>query len=773
MTITDQERHFEEQRLRGIIEQLQQRMESLGDELLDRKETVKTLRRNFWSDLSVNDDNWDDLLESYIDISQKSLTIADQERNYLHAQKVFERLRRMSGSPYFGRVDFKEDGEDNTEPIYIGISSMFDEDDEHFLIYDWRAPISSMYYDHPLGSAQYETPMGRIGGKITGKRQYVIREGEMLYLFDTGERIGDEMLQQILGGNADAQMRSIVATIQKEQNQIIRESNKRMVVVQGVAGSGKTSVAMQRIAFLLYQYRNTLTSQNMLLLSPNPLFKQYISNVLPELGESNIEQSTLHEYLEVRLGRRFQIEHPYTHLEQRLLTDDNNDHAAYDERLRFKGSLTFYQIIERYSKYLERDGFIFRSLRFRGRVLISAREMKKQFYSYDPAIRLSNRIEPFVDWLLKRLNAIEKEESMKDWVFEEVEQLDREDYQQAFYKVQKRSEQSDGSFDDGFLEEQELRRKVIKQHFRSLRKWVKQLYFIDLIAIYKQLFSNQALLIKLSEGSALSQGLEAICRESTLRIERNFIPYEDSAPILLLKELIEGFRSYLQILYLLVDEAQDYSAFQFKLLTRLFPRAKWTILGDPNQAIWTNGIDLGADVPSLAQLDPSAVLVYYLKRSYRSTKEIVQFTKDLLPQAREILAFERSGEFPQVIAVDHAEELHHSISKQIHSLINHGMQTIAIITKTEAEAKKAYEALFQNQSLQLITKDTQRYEAGVLVIPNYLAKGLEFDAVIIYDGSEVRYGRESDRYLLYTAATRAMHHLTVYSLGKPSLFIKY
>lgn len=544
MTITDQERQFEEERLREIVAHLQQRMQGLEGELLDRKETVKQLRHNFWSDISVNDDNWDDLLESYIDISQKSLTLADQERNFMHAQKIYERLRRMSDSPYFGRVDFKETGEEQADPIYIGISSMLDEQDEHFLIYDWRAPISSIYYDHPLGSAEYETPMGMIHGEITEKRQYVIRNGNMVYLFDTGERIGDELLQQILGGNADTQMKSIVATIQKEQNQIIRESNKKMVVVQGVAGSGKTSVAMQRIAFLLYQYRHMITSQNMLLLSPNPLFKQYISSVLPELGESNIEQSTLHEYIEARLGRRFKLEHPYTHLEQRLSMKVDEDHDIYEERLRFKGSLTFYQIIERYSKHLEHDGFCFRSLRFRGRILISAREMKEQFYSYDPSIRLSNRMEPFVEWLLKRLKQVEKEESKKDWVLEEVELLSREDYQQAFYKVQnkvqKRNQKRDESFDDSTLEEQVLRKQVVRQHFNTLRKWIKQHYFIDSIAIYKQLFQNRDLLLQLAGGSDLPQVLDAICQQSIQEIERNFIPYEDSAPLLLLKELIEG-----------------------------------------------------------------------------------------------------------------------------------------------------------------------------------------------------------------------------------------
>lgn len=768
--ITDQERRYEEQRLQRIVTDLQHRLQGMESEMLEQKEGIKYLRRSFWSDISVNDDNWDDLLESYIDISQKSQTIADQERSYLHVHRMYERLRKMVDSPYFGRFDFQEADASKVEEVYIGISTLLDSDNKRFLVYDWRAPISSLYYDFPLGKAQYDTPMGEITGEICEKRQYVIKGGKLHYLFDTGEHIGDEILQQVLGKTADTQMGNIVATIQREQNQIIREANKKMVIVLGVAGSGKTSVAMQRIAYLLYRFRKRVTYENMLLLSPNPLFKQYIANVLPELGESNIEQSTLHEYIESYMGSRYQLEHPYTHLENRLLADASFEQEVTEASYQFKGSLTFYHILERYSKYLENHGFRFRALRFREHILISAREMEKQFYSYEPSIRLSNRIEPFVDWLLQRLKTIEKNEMQQDWVLEEIEMMTTEQYQRAYFVSQKRS-QSQGNhraYDD---EETELRKMVIQKHFKKLRAWIKQLYFIDHIGMYKQLFQQPQLLVELADEAALPDQLQEICTDTLVRLKEKQIPYADSTPIFFLKECIEGFRSYLQILYLLVDEAQDYTPFQFKLLTRLFPRAKWTILGDPNQAIWGSGIDLSTDIPLIAQQDPENVQLYHMQRSYRSTKEIVAFSKAILPITREIIPFERSGEAPKMIFVSDMEGLHQSLITQAQNLLQQGLKTIAIICKTEAEAREAYQALRSQLDLQLITKDVQKYEQGILVIPSYLAKGLEFDAVLLYNASCEQYGRESERLLLYTAATRAMHHLTVYVVGEASPFL--
>lgn len=771
MAIHEQDRQLEEQRLAKVVAFLQQQLEQLEDQLLDTKEEVKQLRRNFWSDISVNTDNWDDLLESYADITQKSLSIAERERTYTHVNRLADRLRRMADSPYFGRMDFIEEGKQETDQLYIGIGTVLEESSQRILIYDWRAPISSMYYDYPLGSANYTTPDGRVCGEIVEKRQYVIRGGKMLYAFDTGEHVGDEVLQQVLGKKADTQMQSIVATIQREQNQIIRESNKKIVVVSGVAGSGKTSVAMQRIAYLLYQYRNRITSDNILLLSPNPLFKRYIANVLPELGESNIMQSTLHEYIEVQLGSRYQIEHPYTYMENRLLEQRPAEQQLAQSRMQFKGSIDFYTLIERYSKYLERTGCLFRSIRFRGKIIISAREIHQQFYSCDPSIKLHNRWEGLVDWLLKRLRRIEQQELQQDWVTKEVELLGQEEYQQVYDKVQKQARNRGDSFDYERLEEEQLRKIVVRRYFSRIRKAIKQHQFIDYMRIYKQLITDPILIAQLAEGIHLPSDLDAICQTSAAQMEKNTIPYEDVAAFFLLKQLIDGFHSYLHILYLLVDEAQDYTAFQMKLLTRLFPRAKWTILGDPNQAIMGKTIDMSRDIPRITEQNSADVLVYHLQRSYRSTLEIVHFTQAILPQGSSIIPFERHGEHPQVVVVEDERQLRQGIIATIEQWRSDGMQTIAVLCKTEAEARLAHASLQAIDNIQLIHKDVKEYSEGALVIPVYLAKGLEFDAVIVYNASDTQYASDAERFMLYTAATRAMHILRVYALGQPSPFL--
>lgn len=768
MAIHDQERILEEKRLQQTLDLIKERMDQIEDTLLERKEEIKLVRRNFWEDLSVNNDNWADLLESYADITQKAQTLAIQERQYGVLEKMYKRLQRMADSPYFGRMDFLEEGQSKAEQIYIGIATLWDEDREQFIVYDWRAPISSLYYDASLGPAEYETPVGVVRGEVTEKRQYVIRYGKMLYMFDTGDRIADELLQQILGTNADTQMRSIVATIQKEQNVIIRDTEHKMVVVHGVAGSGKTSVALQRIAYLLYRYRDRVTANNLLLLSPNPLFRQYISNVLPELGESNIPQSTLHEYIEERLGKRFQIEHPYDHLEKRLQNHDQPEREIDVVAVQWKGSLSFYTVIERYISYLQRRGMRFRPVRFQKRDLVTEQEMIEQFYSYDENMRLPNRIERLIEWLLQRIKEIETEEIDKDWVLDELNNLSREQLQQAYLNLRK---QKGNHFSYHELEEEELRKMVLRTHFQRLRKWVKQCGFIDYMKIYRQLFESTDLLRQLSEGLEVPNNLEEIAAHSRHRLTGNFLPYEDSAPMLLLKELINGFRTYLQIFYVLVDEAQDYSPFQFKLITRLFPRAKWTILGDNHQAIWSGGIQLNTDIPKITGLEESQVAVYPLLRGYRSTKEITEFSKRLLLRGDDIIPFNRSGEPPEMCVVEDEQSLYDKIIHTIERYQTEGMKTIAILCKHADEVHRIYSALSSQLSIQRITLNTTAYDEGILILPVYLAKGLEFDAVIIPDASKEMYKEEQDRYTLYTAVTRAMHRLSIFAIEELSTFL--
>ena len=268
----------------------------------------------------------------------------------------------MKDVPYFGRIDFIEEGVSTEEQIYIGISTLADDSGEDFLIYDWRAPISSVYYDYQPGDASYVTPGGVIKGRLEKKWQYLIRGGVLQSMFDTSLTIGDEILQEVLGKGTDKHMHSIVATIQQDQNRIIRHDHGKLLIVHGAAGSGKTSAALQRIAYLLYKYRESLNADQIILFSPNTLFNSYVSNVLPELGEENMQQVTFQEYLNHRLSKNFQVENPYDQLEFVLTADNTPSYQSRVEGIRFKASPLFFEAIETYRKSLEVSGMRFKDV---------------------------------------------------------------------------------------------------------------------------------------------------------------------------------------------------------------------------------------------------------------------------------------------------------------------------------------------------------------------------------------------------------------------------
>ena len=313
----------EQQRVDFVVSEIEIREKTLKEKLGNIKGDVIEIRKNFWDDVTVNLDNAEEAAETFASIKQQAELMSERERSHRHDVRQLKNLHKLKNSPYFGRIDFVESGESQTESIYIGTASFVDQEGIDFYVYDWRAPISSLYYDYGPGQGSYDTPSGLISGEITLKKQFIIRNGEIKHLFHTGITIGDELLQEVLGNASDSQMKSIVATIQKEQNQIIRNEKGRLLIVQGVAGSGKTSAALQRIAYLLYRYRDTLLADEIVLFSPNPLFNSYISTVLPELGEENMQQTTFQDYLEHRLGEKWTLEDPFSQMEYVLTSKED------------------------------------------------------------------------------------------------------------------------------------------------------------------------------------------------------------------------------------------------------------------------------------------------------------------------------------------------------------------------------------------------------------------------------------------------------------------
>ncbi|MFI8709504.1 RNA polymerase recycling motor HelD [Bacillus sp. NPDC077411] len=766
----EREQKREQHRIEEVVKKIQERVESLQQYVSSGKKEVVHIRKNFWDDVTVNFDNAEEAIETAASIKQQAELLAERERSHYHADKQLTMLKRLEQSPYFGRIDFLEESERSPDQIYLGIHSFFDESTEQFLVYDWRAPISSLYYDYSLGSVVYKAQNEMITGEITLKRQFIIRNGQMESMFDTGVTIGDALLQEVLGKNANTQMKSIVATIQKEQNQIIRNETSRLLIVQGAAGSGKTSAALQRVAYLLYRYRDTLHADQIILFSPNPMFNSYISTVLPELGEENMKQTTFQDYVEEHIEKTFHVEDPFTQMEYVLAGKEDSKYLVRMQGIQYKASASFLKIVDNYVTYLRQGGMLFKDVKFRGNLLISKEEIKEKFYSFPLSMRIPNRIKLISEWLLKELKKRELLERKELWVEEEIQLLDKEAYAKIHKKLQQEKQYDANTFDDFEREQQMLAAMIVKKHFKPLRKRVKGLQFMNVPAVYVQLFANPLFAERFTSKNELPLYWKEICQETVERIQHFQMAYEDATPYLYIKDQLEDLQRNTSARHIFIDEAQDYSVFQFTFLKRLFPHSNMTVLGDFNQTIHAHATENGfSQLCALYGEEKSKRIE--LTRSYRSTKQIIEFTRQLISEGNCIEPFEREGRKPVITAVETDEELHQRIINRIKYLKKNNHKTIAIICKTAEESKAAYDILQQHVQLHLIEKETASFDSGVLIIPSYLAKGVEFDAVIIYNASNQQYRKESERKLFYTACTRAMHELYIYYKNELSPFL--
>ncbi|MBE7147608.1 AAA family ATPase [Bacillus mycoides] len=744
----------EQQRVNVVIEKVDEELNELDSRVGSVKSEIVNIRKNFWEDVKVNIDNIKEAVETAASIRQEAEILSEREHTHRHAKNEYNLLTKIKDTPYFGRIDFKEEQEADTDEIYIGIGSFYDKETDEFLVYDWRAPISSLYYDYSLGSAKYIAPMGTISGDLLLKRQYIIRNGNIQSMFDTGVTIGDELLQEALGRNASEQMKSIVATIQKEQNKIIRNDKSDVLLVQGTAGSGKTSAALQRVAYLLYRYRGTVNADQILLFSPNDLFNSYIANVLPELGEENMQQTTIQAYMEHMIGKSFTVEDPFSQLEYMLTKEQENVYETRRKGIQYKSSIEFMGLIEKYARNLGEKGMQFHDVTFKGEIIIHANAIYDYFYSLNTAISIPNRMQLVTEWISKKLNIFEKKEAKKEWVEREIQYLNKEDYNRLYEKLEK-----DNQFDYYEKEHKVLTKYVVRKHFRSVRRKVKSLAFVNHSAIFQQFFET------IQKDVFAPDGWEEICKQTVKCLEEKRLAYEDVAPYLFLKELIEGFKTNHLVKFVFVDEVQDYTPFQLAFMKRLFPKAKWTLLGDVNQNIFAHASNRGTNIISTLFAN-SKVETIQLNRSYRSAKPIIELTKHIIPNGKEIEAFNRDGKKPLCIKVNDEQERVESIIDKARDLQEKGHKSIAIICKTNEECMKAMELIGDKLDYHLVQKENTTYEKGVVIIPAYLAKGIEFDAVIIFDASSDIYSKESERNLFYVACTRAMHELYVYYAGE-------
>lgn len=745
MSLNNYELNLENEWLQRVLTEAKKQLDekrSAKDRF--KKDAIET-QRELWSDLgSVSIENGLDQLSDFMSFMD---IMKNQKRSHEFTQKLEKKYERMLESPYFGRIDFVEDNESDTQKCYIGLSNLVDEDYD-FLVYDWRAPISSMFYDYETGQASYECPEGTISGEITGKRQYKINNGKIEYMFDSNLSIDDEMLQELLSKNADDKMKGIVTTIQREQNQVIRNENYKNLIVQGAAGSGKTSVALHRIAYLLYKHRDKVTPQNIIIFSPNNIFNDYISNVLPQLGEDNMYQTTFKDYMHKELGPEFKKESPSEMMEYIL---GSNEKLTYQDRIKnikFKTSVEFVKILKQYISYVETVDRSFKDIVVRGKLIISSKDIKNLFFNDYSNIPIKRRLEKIKSRIIFLIEPYEQ-----SWIDEIYQEL----------------------FKSGdFIQKEEMIEKstlIVKENLRDVYDSISKMTEFNLIEIYKNLFKNLNKFLNEINVEYDDSFISHIKTYTIDNLNAKILNYEDQVALLYLNGALGDIPTTSQIKYVIIDEAQDYTPLQYEIFYQLFKSANMTILGDINQSI--NPFMNVGNYNNIYNISQNDTCIINLTKSYRSTMEITKFSRNLLSENIDDECVERHGDEPTIASFSDKLSMNEKLVEDIKSYSEKTYKSIGIITKTARETKVLYNFLKENSiDVSSIEKDDDYYTNGVTVIPSYLAKGLEFDVVFIYDASNKNYNSEDERLLLYTCCTRALHVLNVYHLGEITDLLK-
>lgn len=710
--------------------------------LASRKNKLIESRRDMWEETVHFSNDFDRLVDS----NQYLIDEKIQTTIYNNTLNTIAKYERLLKSPYFGRFDFDEDNCDDIEKIYIGFSSVIDSKTGIIMVYDWRSPVSSIFYRYELGDASYNSPCGIIRGKVTLKRQYRIQNSNLKYFFDCSININDEILQEVLSQKTSSKMKNIVKSIQKEQDAVIRDTENELLIVQGAAGSGKTSIALHRIAFLLYQGLNSnLKSRNFIIISPNIMFSKYIAEVLPELGEENVEQITFEDYSLKMLSEKISIESRNAQLEYIITAGDVKKLKVKTESIDFKGSQSFIKLLDRLIDYYMRHLIAFEDIYYDGKTIFTRQQLKALF--------LDNKINAPI---VKRLERIE------NIIYERIQPLRKKRTE----KIEKLVERHGGHE----FEIKSFSRLLLLKEFKAFQNKLKKVIEVDYFKIYEKLFTQKDFFSILSSGLDLPDNIEHIICATINNFSDRQIEFEDCAPLLYLKLQLEGSDLFPDIKHVVIDEAQDYSPIQYQVFKRLFKNASFTVLGDVNQTI---GRDVSGKLYDYITqvLGRKKSLKLNLNKSYRSSYEITEFTKKILNTDSCIEALQRHEAEPVISFMKDIEDIDNAITSDTETFLELGYESIAILCKTANEARNLHLKLKNSINIKLISSNDDEIQKGITVLPIYLAKGLEFDVALVYNVNSNNYSTDLDRRLLYIACTRALHRLKLYYEGDRSSFI--
>ena len=714
------EKAFEEKRLAQTIslaeEQLKQAKEAADKKKSEIIEAKKDVREN--TEHGITSLYTSDGFEALVELSQYINPVTDKIIDYEEEEHKILLLEKMIKSPYFARIDFKFDDEDEVEKIYIGRSSLRKNSYQEMYVYDWRSPIASVFYRFMTGEAFYDAPCGRVTGELNLKRQYEIKNGKLEYFFDSDVQIVDEFLRQLLSQNTTAKMKAIVETIQHEQDVVIRDMENDLLMVQGVAGSGKTSIALHRAAYLMYQGLQTkLSANNIMIISPNSIFEQYISNVLPELGEDNVISSVFEDILSALLiGRKIQSRNDFL---ENLIVNSKYKEISRNS-IEFKTSSFFREILDQFLIDIPRQWIEFEDVYYEGKCVVSRQILKDKILGRTET-PLGIKLEQLEDYILEQIFGTGKGRGHKE------------------------------------------EKNLIKQ---EIQKFIK----IDIVELYKILFSNEAYFYSLLQNSNLSQGIKSIWEYTRENLEADRLYYDDAIAIAYLYLKIYGTNKYKNIKQVVIDEAQDYYPLQYEIFNFLFSNAKFTILGDMKQTLAKKeDISFYEQIQKILNKKKSSLIM--LDKSFRCTNEILNFSLKFIEQSSQIKSFNRNGDSPKVYIADNSEIFIDEIVKEINLCQEKGFQSICLICKTEKNSIYLFNKIKHKLDIQLIKNGSVSDLQGVFILPVYMSKGLEFDAVLICDADSQNYHDEDDKNLLYVACTRALHKLSLFCENEVSPLI--
>ncbi|NLC47972.1 MAG: AAA family ATPase, partial [Tenericutes bacterium] len=650
---------------------LRKTISSLAQDLYDNEEKQQEFKKYVWDTRKELDPTE---MKSIISNNEKEIDDLEKKAKY------YKKLYKIQNSPYFGKITFEDD--ESKKDIYIGLTYLTKNNNN--IIFDWRAPISSIFYDYEHANAQYESPGGIVKGYLHNKRQFTIENSKIKRVFDSNITIQDDLLQEVLAKKNSDYMKNIVTTIQSEQNAIIRDTKYNNLIVQGIAGSGKTSVALHRIAFLLYKIKN-LKSDKVLIFAPNQIFSTYISNVLPELGEENTKETTFSDFLETYITEYKYIESFTSFIERYYKYEEE-----FIDLIKFKQSNEIIQVIENY------------------------------ILSYSKKIH-------FVDDIFNRDLYIERVKLNK--------------YLKERYSSLPLLERID-----------EIANKISEQEFngnksktRQIKKWLKEKInmSLDVKDIYKNFYKSEEF---------INAYKKSIPESYISKLNNNKISYEDACLFVYMKSLLTFLGNDYSIEQTIIDEAQDYNILQYVLLKKILRKSKFTILGDINQTI--NPYYLYNSLEDLKNVFTEGTNYLELNKTYRSSPEIIKHSNKIL-NLNLVSAIRRDIHIP--VEFKEEKNIVVQLTEDIKRLRKNN-KSIAIITKTDVESNKIFNKLkSQFNDLMLISGNSKSFSRELVVLPSYLAKGLEFDATIIYTDKDNKYNY-NEKYLYYVSCTRSQHH---------------